>query len=260
MRRTTAPFVPAALLLGAALGAQPKPTVTPADFAQWEVPGAPRISPRGDWTALPISRLNDDNEVRLIGGPRDTTIVVPFGSPVTFGASNEWVGMLIGMSTAERERLTKEKKPIRNSVQLRNLANGQVITEAEVSGFTFSANGRYAALTRYPAEGKQVSDVVVYDLARGTRLTFSSVREHTWADAAGAGGALLALASTATARPVIQCNCMMRPATPCVYWRMAAPRIGHSPGVGSRWNSPPCVVWWTRHFATRRMWCSTGAM
>ncbi|BAH40255.1 MAG TPA: S9 family peptidase [Gemmatimonas aurantiaca] len=194
MRRTTAPFVPAALLLGAALGAQPKPTVTPADFAQWEVPGAPRISPRGDWTALPISRLNDDNEVRLIGGPRDTTIVVPFGSPVTFGASNEWVGMLIGMSTAERERLTKEKKPIRNSVQLRNLANGQVITEAEVSGFTFSANGRYAALTRYPAEGKQVSDVVVYDLARGTRLTFSSVREHTWADAAGAGGALLALA------------------------------------------------------------------
>ncbi|HEY0930984.1 MAG TPA: prolyl oligopeptidase family serine peptidase [Gemmatimonas sp.] len=195
MRRITAPLVPTALLLGAALGAQPKPTVTSADYAQWEVPGAPRISPRGDWTALPISRQTDDNEVRLIGGPRDTTIVVPFGSPVTFASNNEWAGMLVGMSTAERERLTKEKKPVRNSVLFRNLVNGTVITEAEVSAFTFSANGRFATLTRYPAEGKQVSDVVVYDLTRGTRLTFSSVREHAWSDAPGAGGALLALAT-----------------------------------------------------------------
>lgn len=182
-------------LNAATVQAQPKPTVTPADYSQWETPGTPRLSPRGDWTAVLMTRMNDTNEVRLIGGPRDTTIAIPFAMPATFAPTGGWVGMLIGVSLPERERLTREKKPVRNSVQLRNLETGQTINEKEVTAFAFSANGQFAALARYPQDGKPTADLVVYDLTRGTRLTFASVREYAWADVGSgdAHGATLAM-------------------------------------------------------------------
>jgi dipeptidyl aminopeptidase/acylaminoacyl peptidase len=189
MIRPTALLLLAALAPLATLPAQAKPLLTTADYGQWEQPGAPRLSPRGDWVAVPVSRVNEENELRLIGGPRDTTIVVPFASAPLFSASNTWVAMSIGVSPAERERLTKDKKPIRNGVQLRNLATGQVIAEPEITATSFSADGRYATLTRYAAEGRRTNDVLVYDLTRGTRLTFVNVGEFAWADA----GALLAV-------------------------------------------------------------------
>lgn len=185
-----------ALASSTAIG-QTLPTVTPADYPLWESPGAPRLSPRGDWTATVMSRQNDTNELQLIGGSRDTTIKIPFGMPATFSPLGTWVGSLVGVSTAEREKLTRERKPVHNSVQLRNLETGQVIAEPDVSAFSFSTDGHFAALTRYAETGKSVSDVVVYDLNRGTRITFGDVSEHAWAGAPGSGRALLAMAIAA---------------------------------------------------------------
>lgn len=186
MRRTLL-----ALLLAApvAANAQPKPLLTPADYGQWQSLGGFRLSPKGDWSAVAISRVSEDNELQLRGGPRDTTITVPFATSPAFSASAPWVGYLIGVSPKQREQLTKDKKPVRTAVQFRQLATGTLVNEPDISAFTFSADGRYAALTRYPAEGKRTNDVLVYDLAKGTRLTFPNVSEQAWADA----GALLAL-------------------------------------------------------------------
>lgn len=175
-------------------GAQPKPTVTPADYARWETPGSPVLSPHGGWTAVPITRMNDTNELRLVGGPRDTTIVIRFGLSAVFSPAGTWAGNLVGVSDEERDRLNRDREPVHNSMQLRNLKTGQVIAEPNVNGFTFSSDGRFAALTRYPETGKSVYDLVVYDLVRGTHLTFQSVREQVWDNSRTTGGALLAMA------------------------------------------------------------------
>lgn len=164
------------------LHAQSKPTVTPADYVLWESPGAPRLSPRGDWVAIPFVRVNEQNELRLQGGPRDTTIVVPFGGATQFSPAGQWVAISIGVSPAERERLTKDKKPIRNSAELRHLGTGQVLRQSDISAMSFSADGRYALLSRYPAEGRRTSDVLVYDLARSTHITFQNVGDQAWAE------------------------------------------------------------------------------
>jgi dipeptidyl aminopeptidase/acylaminoacyl peptidase len=95
----------------------------------------------------------------------------------------------VGVSPKERERLTKEKKPIRNSVEMRNLATGQVVPVSDINTWSISPDGRFVALTRYAAEGKRTTEVLVHDLSSGTRLSFSNVGEQSWADA----GALLAL-------------------------------------------------------------------
>src|SRR6185503_15850272 len=45
-----------------------------------------------------------------------------------------------------------------------------------------SPDGRYLAMRRYPAEGKRVADLMVQDLAAGTRITLGSVSDFAWAE------------------------------------------------------------------------------
>ena len=49
------------LVLAACALAQPKPTLTPADYGKWETLGAGTLSPDGKWLAY---------EIRRTGGPK----------------------------------------------------------------------------------------------------------------------------------------------------------------------------------------------
>lgn len=49
------------------LQAQQKPTIQPEDYGKWESLGYQvQISPNGKWLAVPIRRVNDKNELRII--------------------------------------------------------------------------------------------------------------------------------------------------------------------------------------------------
>ncbi|MDX1492912.1 MAG: hypothetical protein R3253_02470, partial [Longimicrobiales bacterium] len=47
------------------LAAQEKPTLTEDDYGKWERLGSATISPDGQWLAVAISRVNDENELRI---------------------------------------------------------------------------------------------------------------------------------------------------------------------------------------------------
>jgi dipeptidyl aminopeptidase/acylaminoacyl peptidase len=191
-RRMTRPSIATLLVacaLSTPLAAQSKPLITAKDYGKWELLGAPRLAPRGDWVAAGVSRVNEENELRIRGGPRDTTIVVAYGSAPVFSTDGKWVAYAIGVSPKERDRLVKDKKPVRSSVEIRNLATGQTVDVSDISNFSFSPDARFISMTRYPADGKKTSEVLVQDLAGGTRLSLANVGEQAWADA----GSLLAL-------------------------------------------------------------------
>ena len=189
MIRPTSLALAVCVSLTAALGAQSKPLITPKDYGKWELLGASRLAPRGDWVAVKVNRVNEENELRIRGGPRDTTIVVQYGLSPAFSADGKWVSYAIGVSPKERERLTKDKKPIHNSLVVRNLATGETVAVSDVNASSFSPDARFIAITRYPAEGKKTSEVLVQNLASATRLSFGNVGEQSWAET----GSLLAL-------------------------------------------------------------------
>jgi dipeptidyl aminopeptidase/acylaminoacyl peptidase len=188
MTRSALAALAFACALAAPLAAQ-KPLITPKDYGKWETFGAARLSPKGDWVAAGVNRVSEEHELRIRGGPRDTTIAVTYGTAPVFSADGKWVAYAIGVSPKERERLTKERKPVRNSFEARNLATGKTITVGDISAFAFSPDGRYISMTRYAAEGKRTSEVLLQDLANNVRLTFANVGEQAWADA----GAVFAL-------------------------------------------------------------------
>ncbi|HEV8366231.1 MAG TPA: hypothetical protein VGQ52_22140 [Gemmatimonadaceae bacterium] len=170
-------FVPALL------AAQTKQPVAPKDYGKWESLGAATVSPNGQWLAYAVNRVNEENELRLGNGSSDSTIVVLHGSGPVFTADSKWIAYAIGAGPAERDRLTREKKPIRDSAGVRNLMSGKTELFPEVQSFRCSADGRFLAMRRYRVEGKRMAEMIVLDLGQGTRLTFGNVSEFAWADA-----------------------------------------------------------------------------
>src|ERR1043166_1367022 len=105
----------AVFVLPVALSAQTKPLLTPKDYGKWELLGASRFSPKGDWLAYGLNRVNEENELRLRGGSKDTTIAIAYGQAPVFSGDDRWISYSIGVSPKERERLQAAKKPIYRS-------------------------------------------------------------------------------------------------------------------------------------------------
>ena len=182
-------FVATALLaLPAGLFAQRRP-VTPADHGKWESLGAATLAPNGEWLAYAVNRVSEENELRLRSIARDSTVVVKQATGAIFSPDSRWLAYAIGVSPAERARLERERKPIRNAVGFRNVATGAEVVVPDIATFRFSGDGRYLAMRGYPAEGKRTANLFVQDLAAGTRLTFGNVGAFSWSEP----GALLAL-------------------------------------------------------------------
>ena len=156
--------------------------VTPADYGKWESPAAATLSPNGRWLAFGVNRVNEENELRIRPLDRDTAFVTPNATGVTFTPDSRWVAYLIGVSPSTRERLERERKPVRTALGLRELATGRTDSIAEIASFRLSADGRFIAMRRYPAEGKRVADLIVQSLVTGARMTFGSVGDFAWSD------------------------------------------------------------------------------
>ena len=182
----------------AGLHAQQKPTLTPDDYGQWERLGPAALSPDGAWMAVSISRVNDENELRVHATDSDSVVVVPFGSRPSFSADGRWLAYAIGVSPDERKRLEASKTPVRNALGLLDLRSGEQEEIDEVESFSLSDDGRYLAMRRYKPDGKESSgvDVVVRELATGSTLSFGNVSALQWQDE----GHLLAMTTDADDR------------------------------------------------------------
>ena len=141
--------------------------VQPADYGRFESLGAYSLSPDGRWLAHVVSRVNEQDELRLRMLATDATESIAFGSQAEFSGDSKWVAYLIGVSPEEREKKEKAKEPIKNRLGLRNLLTGDREEIENVASFAFSEDGRYLAMRRYPAKDSkaQGAGLVLRDLA-----------------------------------------------------------------------------------------------
>ena len=197
-------------------GAQTRAPVTRADYGQWESIAAAGarggFSPDGQWLAYSINRSNRENELRLLKVADGTTKVAAFGSQPVFSADSKWAAYGIGYSEAEQERMRTERRPVQNKLGLLNLANGDTTTIDGVQSFSFSGDGAFLAMRRYPPappgqgasggatppsnpttpapagqSGAAAADdeptgatLIVRDLASGKDTSFGNVAEYVW--------------------------------------------------------------------------------
>jgi acetyl esterase/lipase len=195
-------------------GAQTKPPATLADYGQWEslASGGSNggLSPDGRWLAYAINRSNRNNELRIMNLADGTTKVAAFGAQPTYSSDSKWFAYSVGVSETEQERLRSEQRPVQNKLGLLNLATGDTATFDAIEAFSFSPDGAFLAMRRYPAEraaGAPVAagrgggggggrggaaapseetpgtTLIVRQLATGRETSFGNVSQFAWQDA-----------------------------------------------------------------------------
>ncbi|HEX6133897.1 MAG TPA: prolyl oligopeptidase family serine peptidase [Longimicrobiales bacterium] len=184
----TWPLLLAALAAAAPVAGQQRP-VEPEDYGRFESLGTGTLSPDGRWLAYAVNRVDEQNELRVRMVARDSTIVIAYGGGASFSPDSRWLAYSIGVSPAERERLTAEKKPVRNRVGVIDLASGTRVELGEAASFELSPDGSYLAVRAYEPEDRRGADLIVRDLARATNVSFGNVSAFGWAP----DGALLAI-------------------------------------------------------------------
>jgi dipeptidyl aminopeptidase/acylaminoacyl peptidase len=177
--------------LPATLLAQSRPTVEPKDYGRFETLGPARLSPDGRWLAYTVTRVDEKSELRVRGLDRDSTRTTAWGSDPAYSADSRWLSWSIGMAPDERQKLERDKKPIRSGAGVLDLAAGSERRFPDTRARAFDATGRFLALHGYaPEEPKgKGADLRVLDLPRETELTVGNVSEFAWSDQ----GSLLAV-------------------------------------------------------------------
>lgn len=102
----------------ACLYAQPKPTLTPADYGRWETPGQATLSQDGKWMAYDIRRTNRNDELRVSPTAGGKTHTIAFCAQPAFSADSHWLACESTVSEAEQDKLQKAHKPVQNKLQL----------------------------------------------------------------------------------------------------------------------------------------------
>jgi dipeptidyl aminopeptidase/acylaminoacyl peptidase len=192
-----------AVLFTVAASAQSKPTLTPADYEQFESLSTGQrggLSPDGAWLAYGINRVGGENELRIAKvGTIEPVKAVAFGSQAAFSADSKWLAYGIGYSEAETERMRTARTPIRRKLGIYNLAaNTETVIEG-IEQFEFDRTGQFLAMKRYaaaaPAAGPAGptgatgsaspaapigTTLLVRDLATGVDTTFGNVSDFAW--------------------------------------------------------------------------------
>jgi hypothetical protein len=137
--------------------AQPKPTLTPADYGKWETLGQATLSADGKWLAHEIRRTDGSNELRVASTSSTSssttssgkTHVIAFCSGAAFSADSQWLACEATVSESEQDRLRKARRPVQNKLAVLDLATGAVTTIDDVQSFAFSSEDQEVAFRRY---------------------------------------------------------------------------------------------------------------
>ncbi len=164
-------------LTTAALCQEPKRTLKPEDYGQWEMLQSPAISNDGHWFAYSIAVVDGDGYtiVRNVDTPQRWMTL--FAANPVFSDDSKWVAYSIGYSKKEVDKAKEDKKELHAKMGLRNLVDGDEVVLDEVQSFRFLRGSNFLVAKRYRGAGKTEggSDLFITHLADGASVTLGNV-------------------------------------------------------------------------------------
>jgi dipeptidyl aminopeptidase/acylaminoacyl peptidase len=187
------------------------------DFGRWETLSRAGsrggFSPDGRWIAYGINRTNRENELRITKIADGTGGVIAYGSQPAYSSDSKWIAYRIGQSEAEREKLRESDRPVHDRLGLMNLETGVTSTVDGIASFSFSPDGAFLVMRRYPPERSRGSSgggpgggeegvpgatILIRNLGTGQDMAFGNVSQFAWQDRVD--GHLLAMVISAEGR------------------------------------------------------------
>jgi dipeptidyl aminopeptidase/acylaminoacyl peptidase len=174
-----------------AAASAPRALLTPADYGRFESLAASALSPDGRWLAYGVRTVDEHEELRLRALDREDTRVFEWGAAPAFSPDSRWLVWTENVSTEERQRLERDRQPVRTGARLLDLRSNTGTSYERVRARSFDPSGRFLALHGYaPTEPRgKGADLRVVELATGVATVFGNVDSYAWSDT----GPLLAL-------------------------------------------------------------------
>lgn len=239
MRRIITAYLAAgfAFAAGFTVLAQSKPAPGFADYGQFESiapagggggrSGGGGLSTDGKWLGYTVTKSNRDSELRLQALASGKETVEPFGSQLAYTSDMNWAAWSVGYSTEQQDRMRASNQPVQNKLALMNLGSSTKTTLDNVQSFSFSGDGKFLLMRRYPPQaaaggaapaaaapgraggaargggpaGPVLDDapasggtITVRNLSTNAEVTFGNVGEEAWSE----NGALLAMTISAS--------------------------------------------------------------
>jgi dipeptidyl aminopeptidase/acylaminoacyl peptidase len=166
------------------LAAQQKPLLTPADYGRFEAVGSPVLSPRGDWLALVVTRVDEQAELRLQPVSGDSVVKYAWGRAPRFSPDGRYVAFAVGLSPEDTRAAERDRKPVRLKAVVRDLHDGTSREFADVREFRFDASGRHIALHGYAPETPRGrgADLRLVNLGTGSVMNYGAIAEYAWSE------------------------------------------------------------------------------
>ncbi|NNE66038.1 MAG: hypothetical protein HKN33_05675, partial [Pyrinomonadaceae bacterium] len=159
------------------------------DLEKWERLGfrGYAISNDGRWLVYPITRNNEENELRLHKlneFAMSVSKILAYGGNQEFSSDSKWLAYSISPDPKTQKELRKKKKPVRKDFEILNLASGKTDRVKEIQSFAFSADGKFVVLKPYPEEKSksESSNIIVRNLANRKDTIIGNVKEYEWSE------------------------------------------------------------------------------
>lgn len=179
-------------LFSTPLQAQDLDPITPDDYGQWESLGAGVLSQNGEWLAVPITRVNEENELRLFNIASGALTVIDNGEDPAFSEDGGWLAYTLtaeeeeeeeesaNSGDEEAEQADEDEEEERNNLGISNLLTDEKQEFLNVESFEFSAEGAHLLMARYSDDDTR--SIVVKDLAGNSQMVFGNVSAWSWQD------------------------------------------------------------------------------
>jgi dipeptidyl aminopeptidase/acylaminoacyl peptidase len=160
--------------------------LTLEDYGAWSRITQVTLSPDGAWMTYAYDPNDGDDAFFVKELDGDAVHEAVNGQGAAFSADGRWVAFLTSPPEDEAEALREEKKPVRRTLHLVDLASGTRTEVAAVRSFAFSEDGRYLGVHKERSDSDaehRGSDLLLQDLREGTVLPLGNVAEFAFDEA-----------------------------------------------------------------------------
>src|SRR5690606_5439791 len=120
-------FLPLILLLATTqLQAQQLLSPTTDDYGKWHNLGQVSMSDDGAWLVWSVTMQQNNDTLWVRSSSGGDAKPYAFASQASFSGDSKWLAMRIGVSYAEQEKLTEQKKTIEYALGLVRLSTGEM--------------------------------------------------------------------------------------------------------------------------------------
>ena len=153
--------------------------IKPSDYAKWQTLGSFSISDDGSWVSWNISLVDGDDTLYIKNPASSKIYKFALSTGLVFSTDSKWAAFRVGYSEKQIEKMTEQKKPVKNKAKLLDLTTGKERLFENISSFSMTKDANHLIMSGYPPENSKTKDLFIYDLKTGILKNIGNVSEYS---------------------------------------------------------------------------------